>query len=154
MLYSHWFYNDSASGTTRSYDVPANNAKYGLSKKLIIPYVFQTFRCFHANSMSRIVKIPVVPIACLTLLRIYKVEVDWFPLVLITFSEFIQICWFSNCWYFVGNINSFERIGNRNIGNVVISLVRTKKNLHEELTANTGQRRQAPPLLYNGPLEP
>ena len=49
LLYFHWFYNDSASDTMTSYDIPANNAKYGLSKKLIIPYVFQTFRCCHAN---------------------------------------------------------------------------------------------------------
>ena len=51
MLYFHWFYN-SASGTTRSYHAPANNAKYGLSQKRIIPIVFQQCQCFQAKSMS------------------------------------------------------------------------------------------------------
>ena len=76
LLYFQWFYNDSASDTITSYDIPTNNAKYRLSKKLIIPYVFQTFWCFHVNSMYRIVKIPVVFIDFLKIVKIYMVEID------------------------------------------------------------------------------
>ena len=41
LVYFHWFLSNSASDTTRSYNAPANNAKYSVSKKLV-PYVFST----------------------------------------------------------------------------------------------------------------
>ena len=37
---------------------------------------------------------------------------------------------------------------------LLFQLLEAKTILHEELAANTGQRRQGPPLLYNSPLEP
>ena len=40
LMYFHWFYIDFAIGTTRSYDVPANNAKYSHSNMCMIPCVF------------------------------------------------------------------------------------------------------------------
>ena len=66
-VYFHWIYINSASGTTRSYSAPANNAKYSVSKKLIIPYVFEQILCFQPKAMSQIVKKQVVFIAFLNI---------------------------------------------------------------------------------------
>ena len=76
LVYFHWFYNNSASGTTRSYNAPANNAKYSVSKKLIIPYVFEQIMCFQPKSMSLIIKKQLVVIAFLKFIRIYNIEND------------------------------------------------------------------------------
>ena len=56
LVYFHWIYSNYASGTTRSYNAPANNAKYSVSKKRIIPIVFEQIRCCQPKSMSQIVK--------------------------------------------------------------------------------------------------
>ena len=74
LVYFQWFYSNSASGTTRSYNAPANNAKYSVSKKLISPYVFEQILCFQAKSKSQSVKNPVVVIACLKFIMIYDIE--------------------------------------------------------------------------------
>ena len=58
---------------------------------LIIPYVFQQFRCFRAKAMSRIVKHHWVAIAFSKILRIYDSDIDHVLLVLITFREMTQI---------------------------------------------------------------
>ena len=76
LTYFHWFYNKSASGTTRSYNAPANNAKYSVSKKLIIPCVFEQILCVQPKPMSQIVKNQVVFIAFLKCIRIYNIEND------------------------------------------------------------------------------
>ena len=129
LVYFHWFYNNYASGTTRSYNAPANNAKYSVSKKLIIPYVFEQIQCFQPKSMSQLVKNQLVFMTFLKCIRIYNIENDWFSFVLITFGEIVEIRWFSNCVYFIRNIATFESGQHRNIENVVISLVRSKTNL-------------------------
>ena len=74
LVYFHWFYNNSASGTTRSFNAPANNAKYSVSKKLSIPYDFEQIRCVQPKSMSQIVKNQLVCIAFLKCIRIYNIE--------------------------------------------------------------------------------
>ena len=129
LVYFHWFYNNYASSTTRAYNAPANNAKYSVSKKLIIPYVFEQIQCFQPKSMSQLVKNQLVSMTCFLIISIYNIENDWFPLVLIAFGEIVEIRLFSNCVYFIWNINTFESDQHRNIENVVISLVRSKNNL-------------------------
>ena len=151
-VYFNWFYN-SASGTARSYNAPANNAKYSVSKQFSIPYVFEQIRCVQPKSMSQIVKQQLVSIALLKCIRVYNIEHDSFSCVLITFGEIFGIRWFSNCWYFLCNIDTFESGQHRNIANVVIYMVRSNNILHDDLAANTRQRRQGSPLLYNSPLE-
>jgi len=76
LVYFHWFYSNSASGTTRSYNAPANNAKYSVSKKLIIPYVFEQILCFQPKSMSQIVKNQLVFKTFLKFIMIYNIEND------------------------------------------------------------------------------
>ena len=129
LVYFHWFYNNPASSTTRAYNAPANNAKYSVSKKLIILYVFEQIQCFQPKSMSQLVKNQLVFITFLKFITIYNIENDWFSFVLIAFGEIVEIRWFSNCLYFLRNIDTFESDQHRNIENVVISLVRSKKNL-------------------------
>ena len=137
LVYFHWFYNNSASSTTRAYNAPANNAKYSVSKKLIIPCGFKQIRCFQPKSMSQLVKNQLVFMTFLKCIRIYNIENDWFSLVLIAFGEIIEIRWFSNVLYFLGNIDTFESDQHRNIENVVISLVRSKKNLARRAAGKT-----------------
>ena len=76
LVYFHWIYSNSASGTTRSYNAPANNAKYSVSKKLIIPYVFEQIQCFQPKSMSQLVKNQLVFMTFLKFIRIYNIEND------------------------------------------------------------------------------
>ena len=76
LVYFHWFYSNYASGTTRSYNAPANNAKYSVSKKLNIPYVFEQIRCFQPITMSQIVKNQLVFITFLKFIMIYNIEND------------------------------------------------------------------------------
>ena len=76
LLYFHRFYNDSASDTITSYDIPANNAKYSVSKKLITPYVFKQIRCVQPKPKSQIDKNHVVAIALLKFVRIYNIGND------------------------------------------------------------------------------
>ena len=91
LVYFHWFYNNSASSTTRAYNAPANNAKYSVSIKLIIPYVFDQIQCFQPKSMSQLVKNQLVFITFLKCIRISNIESDWFSMVFITFGEIVEI---------------------------------------------------------------
>ena len=76
LVYCHWLYNNYASGTTRSYNALANNAKYSVSKKLIIPYVFEQIQCFQPKSMYQLVKNQLVFMTVLKFIRIYNIEND------------------------------------------------------------------------------
>ena len=91
LVYFHWLYTNSASGTTRSYNAPANSAKYSVSKKLLIRFVFEQIRCFQPKAMSQINKNQLVVIACLKIVMIYNIEIDGVSMVLIAFGEFTQI---------------------------------------------------------------
>ena len=93
LVYFHWFYSNYASGTTRSYNAPANNAKYSVSKKLMISYVFEQIQCFQPKSMSQLVKNQLVFMTFLKFIMIYNIENDWFSLVLIAFGEICEIRW-------------------------------------------------------------
>ena len=74
LMYFQWFYNNYASGSTRSYNAPANNAKYSVSKKLSIPCVFEQNQCVQPKSMSQLVKNQLVFIAFLKCIMIYNIE--------------------------------------------------------------------------------
>ena len=76
LVYFHWFYNNSASSTTRAYHAPANNAKYSVSKKLIIPYVFEQIQCFQPKAMSQLVKNQLVFMSFLKSIRICNIGND------------------------------------------------------------------------------
>ena len=106
---------------------PPTMPNIAFPKSLLFLMFFQQIQCFQPKSMSQLVKKQLVFMTCLKWIRIYNIENYWFSCVLITFGEIVEIRWFSNCVYFIGNIDTFESDQHRNIENVAISVVRSKK---------------------------